>query len=145
INAQVTAGGAAAVLAIATKINDNLPIFGSTRQGGLTGQDYVKTIAASIIDYADSDSDATVGTDYRGLDSYPLVSELYSMKWWYKAAYLNAATGTYFVSLEMDTWAELWNTTNLPISGTCTFDMVENVDLQAGFYTYTFGIQNGEP
>ena len=144
INAQVAAGGAAAVQAIATKINDNLPTFGSTRQGGLTGQDYVKTLAAAMIDYADSDSDATVGVDYRGFDSYPLVSELYSMKWWYKAAYLNAATDTYFVSIEMDTWAELWNMTNQTITGNCTLDMIENFDLQAGVYTYTFGIESAD-
>jgi hypothetical protein len=144
INNQVTTGGAAAVSAIAQKINDNLPTFGAQRKGGLTGQDYVNTIAASIIDYADADSDATVGTDYRGIDSYPLVSELYSMKWWYKAAYLNSSTGTYFVSVQMDTWAELWNTTNQPINGTATLDMVENFDLQAGVYTYTFGIASGD-
>lgn len=142
INDQVTTGGAAGVAAIAQKINDNLPTFGTQRKGGLTGQDYVKTIAASLIDYADADSDATIGTDYRGLDSYPLASELYSMKWWYKAAYLNGST--YFVSVQMDTWAELWNTSNLPINGTCTFEMVENFDLQAGIYTYTFGINSGD-
>jgi hypothetical protein len=144
LNAQVTSGGAAAVTAIASKIKNNLPTFDAQRKGGLTGQDYLNTIAASMIDYADTDSDATTGADYRGIDSFPLVSELYSMKWWYKAAYLNASTGTYFVSLEMDTWAELWNTTNLPISGTCTFDMAENLDLQAGVYTYTFGIQQAD-
>lgn len=139
INDQVKTGGSAAVLAIAQKINDNLPTFGTKRKGGLTGQDYVNTIAASMIDYADADSDATVGTDYRGIDSYPLVSELYSMKWWNKPAYLNG--NTYFVHVEMDTWAELWNTTNQPISGNCALDMVENFDLQAGFDNYTFGIE----
>src|SRR5204863_5419492 len=90
------------------------------------------------------DSDSTVGADYRGLDSFPLVSELYSMKWWYKAAYLNSSTETYFVSVEMDTWAELWNTSNQQITGNCEFDMVENFDLQTGVYTFTFGIESGD-
>lgn len=141
LNAQVTTGGDTAVKAIAAKINDNLPTFGTQRQGGLSGQDYVKTIAASMIDYADTDSDATVGPDYRGLDSYPLVSELYNRKWWSKAAYLNASTGTYFVHVEMDTWAELWNMTNQPINGACSLELIENSPLQVDVNTFTFGIK----
>ncbi len=92
-----------------------------------------------MIDYADTDSDATVGSDYRGLDSYPLVNELYSMKWWNRAAELNSSTGTYFVHIEMETWAELWNMTNQAIAGTCFLEMLENLPLQAGVNTYTFG------
>ena len=142
INDQVTSGGLGAVQSIAQKINVNLPTFGVQRKGGLTGQDYVNTIAASMIDYADKDSEATVGADYRGIDSYPLVSELYSMKWWNKPAELNAGTGTYFVHVEMDTWVELWNTTNQELTGTCILEMVENLPLQAGLYTYTFGVES---
>ena len=144
LNAQVTAGGDTAVQAIATKINDNLQTFATQRKGGLTGQDYVKTIAASIIDYADADSEATVRVDYRGLDSYPLVSELYSMKWWNTAASLNGSTGTYFVHIEMDTWAELWNMTNQPVIGKCDLEMIENLPIQAGVNTYSFGIAPGD-
>lgn len=139
LNAQVTAGGDPAVTAIATKINDNLPIFATTRQGGLSGQDYSMTIAASMIDYADTDSDATVGPQYRGLDSYPLVSELFNMKWWNMAAY-TGSNGDYFVQIQMDTWAELWNMTNQAITGTCFLDMLENLPIQTGISSYTFGI-----
>ncbi len=102
LNAQVTTGGVTAVDAIANKINENLPTFGAARKGALTGLDYVRTLAASIVDYADSDSAATVGADYRGYDSYPLINELYSMKWW-KSTYLNGATNTYFVEISMQT------------------------------------------
>ncbi len=144
INDQVKTGGDPAVKAIAQKINVNLPNFGTQRKGGLTGQDYVNTVAAAMIDYADVDSDATVGSDYRGIDSYPLVSELYNMKWWSSAPSINASTGTYFVTIQMDTWAELWNMSNQPASGTATLEMAENLPLTAGVYSYTFGIESGD-
>ena len=135
INAQIAAGGAAAVPAIATKINDNLPIFGPQRKGGLAVLDYVNTIAASMIDYADTNSDATVGANYRGIDSYPFVNEIYTMKWW-KRTYLQS---TFFVEIQMDTWVELWNPSNQTISGNVSVNMLENHPIQAGLYTYTFG------
>ncbi len=135
--AQLQAGGDPAVQEIARKINDNLPNFGSVRKGGLPESiNYVNTIAASILDYADTDSDATVGSDYRGIDSYPFVSELYTMKWW-KRTYQNA--GTYWVEVQMDTWVELWNPSDQTISGTAALDILESHQVQAGNYSYTFG------
>jgi hypothetical protein len=141
INSQVATGGDPAVQAIWKKINDNLPTFAAQRQGGLGGLDYVKTIAASMIDYADKDSNATLGPDYRGYDSYPLVNEIYSMKWW-TGTHLNA--GKYFVTIQMDTWIELWNPSNQTISGTASINILENLPVQAGIYTYTFGTTSSD-
>lgn len=140
INGQVSSGGDAAVKAIAQKINVNLPQFGALRQGGLAaGQNYVNSIAASIVDYADSDSDATLGTDYRGIDSYPLVSEIYTAKNWTKK-YLNPSTGTYFVEITVDTWLELWNMTNQAATGTVSFTLSEVHPVHVGTTpTYSFG------
>ena len=141
INQQVTTGGTAAVTALATKINDNLPTFGTTRKGGLTILDYVNTVAASMIDYADIDSGATVGTDYRGYDSYPLINEIYTMKWW-KSTQLQS--GTYYVTVSMDTWIELWNPSNQPVSGTAKIQILENHPMQAGSFSYKFGTKSAD-
>jgi len=138
LNTQILTGGNTAVDAIATKINDNLPLFGPQRKGALAGLDYVKTIAASIIDYADSDSAGTVGTDYRGYDSYPLINEIYSVKWWTDTQ-LDGSTGTYFVTISMDTWIELWNPSNQISIGTASIEILENLPVDVGIYTYTFG------
>lgn len=137
INAQVTIGGANAVQAIASQINNNLPTFGSQRKGGLAGLDYVNTIAASIIDYADTDSNATIGPDYRGYDSYPLVSEIYTVKNWTKVDQTPATTGNYFATVTMDTWVELWNMSNQSITGKVSFTFKENHPLHVGQNTYT--------
>ncbi len=140
LNQQVQTGGDTAVQAIAKKINDNLPTFGSARKGGLTVLDYVKTISASMIDYADADSSATLGLDYRGIDSYPFVNEIYTMKWW-KRTYQQ---GTYFVEVNMDTWIELWNPSNQPLTGTASLEVLENHPVQAGNYSYTFGTKSAD-
>lgn len=144
INGQVKAGGDAAVKAIAQKINVNLPQFGLNRFGGLNGQDYVSSIAASVIDYADADSDATIGADYRGIDSYPLVNEIYTAKNWTKK-YLNTSTGTYFIEVTVDCWVELWNMTNQPISGDVSLKLTEHHPLHVGSTSpYTFGTASGD-
>ena len=142
LNAQVVTGGDTAVQAIARKINDNLPIFGAQRKGGLTGQDYVNTIAASMIDYADFDSNATVGTDYRGYDSYPLLSEIYTAKN-YKLI-TQSGSDPYYVTITQEWWLELWNMSNQVASGAISFNLIENHPIQAGFYSYNFDyVPNG--
>ncbi|MBS0659743.1 MAG: hypothetical protein JSR82_16000 [Verrucomicrobia bacterium] len=128
------------VEAIAKVIADNLPKFANARKGGLTALDYNKSIAASIIDYADADSDATVGTDYRGIDSYPLVSEIYNSKWW-KRTYQQS--GTFWVEIQMETWVELWNMTNRTVEGSVEFQLKEEHPVTIGFNSYNFGEPEG--
>jgi hypothetical protein len=124
---------------IANHLQRNLPNFARLRRGGFPSDlGYLRTLAANMIDYADIDSDATVGADYRGLDSYPLVSELYNSKLWTNV-YTNPATGTKFVTIQMKTWIELWNMTNRTISGTVGFISQENHPVLVGFNSYTFG------
>lgn len=140
INQQVSTGGGPAVSSIAKKVNDNLPLFGPQRQGGLTALDYVNTIAASLIDYADTDSDGTVGADYRGYDSYPLISEIYTTKNWTKKYQNPAGTGPYYVEVTVDCWVELWNMSNQVTSGTVSLKVTENHPVHVGTTTpYTFG------
>lgn len=128
------------VEAIAKVISDNLPKFANARKGGLTVLDYNKSIAASIIDYADTDTDPTVGADYRGIDSYPLVSEIYNSKWW-KRTYQQS--GTFWVEIQMETWVELWNMTNQTISGSVKFQLKEDHSVTVGFSAYNFGEVEG--
>jgi len=141
INQQVSIGGDPAVKAIAKKINQNLSLtFGLQRKGGLTTLDYVNTIAASIIDYADTDSDGTIGADYRGYDSYPLMSEIYTTKNWTKKYQNPAGTGPYYVEITVDCWVELWNMSDQVATGTISLKLTENHPIHVGTTSpYSFG------
>ncbi|MFK7851256.1 MAG: hypothetical protein AB8D78_09785 [Akkermansiaceae bacterium] len=99
---------------IADHIARNLPDF-SERKGGFPAtEDYLKTLAASIIDYADIDSDATTGTGYRGVDSYPFVNELFDRYEW-----VGGTSDT--VKIEVETYVELWNPSNQEVTGDVSF------------------------
>jgi len=105
---------AADVDGIAAHIERQLPTF-STRKGGFpASEDYLKTLAASIIDYADADSDATVGPGYRGVDSYPFVNELFDRYEW-------IAGGSGEIAIQVETYVELWNPSQQSISGNVRF------------------------
>lgn len=96
---------------IARQIARNLPDF-VTRKGGFPADsDYLKTLAASMIDYADADSDATIGTNFRGVDSYPFVNEIYDRYEW-----LTGATQL-DLKIQVRTFVELWNPSDQAISG----------------------------
>ncbi len=105
------------VKGIADHIEKNLPLF-KNRKGGFPGsEDYVKTLAASAIDYADKDSKATTGTGYRGVDSYPFVNEIFDRYEW-----IAGAPGK--VSIKVETFLELWNPSQQSISGSMEFTNV---------------------
>jgi hypothetical protein len=95
-------------------IKRNLPEFNSRKGGFPATEDYVKTIAASMIDYADSDSDATVGAGYRGIDSTPFVNELFDRYEW-----VEGNPGA--VAVKVETFVELWNPCQLEIRGEMVF------------------------
>ena len=105
---------------IADIINLNIPTFEQRKGGFPDSDDYVKTLAASIIDYADTDSDPTSGGDpangdaYRGVDSYPFVTELAD-----RYTVVNPTSTTPTVSVE--SYVELWNPSQLTITGTMGF------------------------
>lgn len=99
---------------IASHIERNLPVFKSRRGGFPASEDYLKTLAASVIDYADTDSNATIGTGYRGVDSYPFVNEIFDRYEW-----TGGTTST--VKIQVETYVELWNPSNKQITGTVFF------------------------
>jgi len=105
-----------------------------TRYGGLRqSESYTKTLAANIIDYADLNSDSTTirplieNTDtgvvqdtsaqhYRGIDAMPLLSEV-ARRYELIANLGENANGRFSSVVEVRTFIELWNPTNLPIQG----------------------------
>jgi hypothetical protein len=115
-----------AVTGIASYLREMLPNF-EKRKGGFP-EDYYKTIAASIIDYADRDSKPTTvnpstwttkgckipyapqddATAYRGMDNFPLVNEFF-LKFTYSGYEKNK------VFFKATPFAELWNPTNVAV------------------------------
>lgn len=99
---------------ISSHIARNLPNFQSRKGGFPASEDYLKTLAASFIDYADEDNNATIGPGYRGVDSYPFVNELFDRYEW-----VGGTANT--VKIEVETYVELWNPSNQSTTGTVFF------------------------
>jgi hypothetical protein len=127
---------------IVKSVSDNMPTFASTRQGALT-DGYLETIAANIIDYADSDSTPLVGTNaasgknYRGIDLMPFVTEVYEVFYWDKGYYQQGTD--YYIDIRVRTYINVWNMFSKDIStGTLLF----NDKLAAGIQFGTSGGTN---
>jgi type II secretory pathway pseudopilin PulG len=115
LNQLLSQSGDSAVGEMAAFIKKALPRFDAERKGGFLEEDYLKTLAANAIDYADSNNEATVSMgSYRGLDGYPLVSEfLLKVRW----ENIRTAGRRKFVDLSVTTYVELWNMTNVVVEG----------------------------
>jgi hypothetical protein len=103
---------------LANWINANLPGF-TNRAGGFPARDYTLTLAANIIDFADTNSAPTTtgapsgGPAIRGYDSYPLPTIYYD-----RMAYTNK-NGNLF-TIQVTPFVQVWNpsstnTGNLPL------------------------------
>lgn len=124
------------VEAIARKIHEHLPAFNQRRGGMPNDQNYLNTIAANIIDYADDDNLPTVGPNYRGVDSYPFVNEIYDRYEWLPPSPGNPTQ----VRIQVRTFVELWNMTNRETYGTVRLDNVNmHRILIPGLGEQTFG------
>lgn len=105
LNRLLATSGDSAVTEMANFIRKALPKF-DQRKGGFP-DDYVKTLAANALDYADTDSDSTTNTNsYRGVDSFPLVSEFLMQFRWETPVVEN---GRKFFIITAATYVELWN------------------------------------
>lgn len=102
------------VAAIAEHVARNLPQFSSRGGGFPASQNYLKTLAANIIDYADADQDATLGKDYRGIDSYPFINE-----WFDRHEWIASTDG--HVNIKVESFIELWNPSRQEIEGEVGF------------------------
>jgi hypothetical protein len=134
LNALLAKNPDSAVDEMAEWINRALPDF-KDRRGGFP-EDYLKTIAANAIDYADSDSEATVSVQkkaaesYRGLDAYPLLSEIVLHV---KYLGIQKIKGRNIMMWQMIVFVELWNHTNQLVVGTA------NVSYENKLRTPAFG------
>lgn len=111
---------------------------------------YLRCLAAGILDYADKDSVPSMDGDpfdqdkgavpprsdvgknyptYRGMDSFPVVSEQ-----WQRYRFEGAASGSVTVSVTHS--LELWNMTNQRISGEIAAAYDINADVTIGFRTF---------
>lgn len=117
LNALLAMQPKAAIDRFADQVSRALPDFESERKGGFP-DDYLRTLGASVIDYADADSEPTTpSADIRGMDSYPLVNEFAMRFEWEDVATRN---GRKFVVIEVETYVELWNMSNQVAAGDFT-------------------------
>jgi hypothetical protein len=131
LNDLVAIGGDEAVNQISTWIRDNLPDFDQRKGGFPNTQDYLKTLAANIIDYADADNEATVGADYRGVDSYPFVTQFYARTTWKQPPgpiqniwYSSGSPATWRTKTTVQYFLQVWNPSDKVIdSGVLTLDL----------------------
>jgi hypothetical protein len=129
LNRLLADGDGAAVDEMALFIRKALPKF-EQRKGGFP-DDYIKTLAANAIDYADQNTEPLiVANSYRGLDAVPLVSEfLMRFRW------ENVLTegGRKYLVLSASTYVELWNMSDQTISGDAevTYETAYNFPLGA--------------
>lgn len=92
-----------------------LPDF-ARRAGGFP-DDYLRTLAAGAFDYADEDGDPTLGDGFRGVDSHPLLSEVF-LRIQYEG--IELSEGRKYLVWEFRLFAELWNLGSRPASGTAS-------------------------
>ncbi len=123
LNSLLAKPSAEAIDEMAAWISRGLPKFEARKGLGVFPQNYLKTLAANAIDYADTDSEATVSqvpftsNSYRGLDAYPLLSEIIL-----HTKYLGIANlkNRKVMLWQMILFVELWNHTNQKVSGTAS-------------------------
>ena len=126
LNRLVATGGAAAVDEMADFINKAYPVF-EDRKGGFP-DDYVKTLAANAIDYADEDDQPTLlDGEYRGIDSYPLTTEIAL-----KVDYQNKTVvgGRQYLNFNIRLFGELYNHSDQDVSGSArlSYEVALRVD-----------------
>jgi len=119
LNALLAMPPGDAVDDMAAWIKKGLPEFDS-RKGGFP-DNYLKTLAANAIDYSDTDKDGTtsgssiMGADaYRGIDAYPLMSEVILHV---KYNGTSVTKGRRVLLWDMIVFIELWNHTNQNVEG----------------------------
>ncbi len=113
LNALLAKNSDDAVDEMAGFIRAALPDF-DKRKGGFP-EDYVKTLAANAIDYADADSKPTLKSGgYRGLDACPLMSEI-ALQVNYVG--ISDQQDRKIMTFRFKLFAELCNPTSQPVSG----------------------------
>lgn len=124
LNTNISAGG---MSSIASAISLNLPLFGS-RGGAMTSRDYINNIAASILDYADTDSNPTGDSStYVGIENIPWPNELFD-----RITFSGVNTAGQ-ITLQLRDWAEFWNMGNTNTSASMVVSISNNYDMLLTF------------
>ena len=118
---------------IANSISRNIPTFSNRRGAMGTPDDYLNTLAANIIDYADTDTLPTIipvanGRGIRGIDSYPFVNIIVDR---YKRVQPETGKSNQ-VAVEVRTFVELWNPSDQEITGKITLNNIDKVGVTIG-------------
>lgn len=133
------------VRGIASAISNNLPLFASTnRSGAMPAAVYVSNIAANIVDYIDTDSIPTVGSNissavtntntvtYRGIESIPWCNETFTRL---NLQARNTNPPNYQFELVVKQYVEVWNLGNTQLSDVASMVAFSNnldIPLQCG-------------
>ncbi|MEI8293770.1 MAG: hypothetical protein WCG66_07230 [bacterium] len=126
------------VPAIAGIIGRNLANFDASRRGAFDRGNYTQTLAANIIDYADADSNPTIGTGYRGIDSYPLVTLVARRYAWTNGT--GGAGGP--IQIQTRTFVNFWNPSSAATSsGNCTFEYLDSNGVIVEGFTKSFSTE----
>ncbi len=106
------------VVELARHLEESLPNF--VRRSGGFPEHYYRTLAATMIDYADEGIGSTVSApgeseeeSYRGIDSFPVVNEFFVLLELSEKP--EDAGGGGPLTVTAQTWVELWNPTSQPI------------------------------
>jgi PilX N-terminal len=164
LNTNISAAGVAVIASI---INQGLPQF-AQRAGGYTNSagggaqnaaaysplSYLQTLAANIVDYADTDSNPTTdGTPlstnrvrpvFRGVDAYPFITEINKLYVWTSDNITNiGGTPGRGVVVETTDFVEVWNPSSQATQpGTLTFLAVHGQPVKFGFLSSSFASPN---
>jgi len=113
LNALLAKDSNTAVDQMADFIRTALPDFDERK--GAFPEDYVKTLAANALDYADADSLPTINTDqYRGIDAFPLLSEIALQVNYVGISNVNDRK---IMTFRFKLFVELFNPTSQPTAG----------------------------
>lgn len=132
-----------AVTQMADFIKQALPNF-ETRKGGFP-DNYLETLAANAMDYADADTAPSLTTGrYRGIDAYPCVSEFLMRFRWENIV---VSGGKKYVILSASTYVELWNMSDMPVTGNAqlTFETAYRFQLGANPSVSLADLKNATP
>jgi hypothetical protein len=107
-------------------ISTNLPTF-TNRAGGMNGSNYLLTLAANIIGYADTDSRATstnIGvTNIVGFDSYPMLTQIFDQ-------FVCTQTGPVPPVITVNTYLQFWNPSSISsptTTNTLLYDFADTI------------------
>ena len=128
-NLNTNTNGVASVAVLAGAIGRNLPDF-INRAGAMDGTVYLNNIAASIIDYADTNDIPTVDNPdnptYYGIENIPWPNELFD-----QIESRGVSGGA--IRFRIKDWVEVWNMGNKPIDAAAKLSLSNNYNLVLTF------------